>query len=47
MFLAEELHKNQKAPDIFLAMLLEGKTVISNENTGHVAAMFVATKLVF
>lgn len=31
----------------FLAMLLEGKTVISDKNTGHVPAMFVATKLVF
>lgn len=36
-----------KGPRHFLAMLLEGKTVISDENTRHVAAMFVATKLVF
>lgn len=39
--------KKQKAPDICLAMVLEEKTVISNETTGHVPAMFVATKLVF
>lgn len=47
MFVAEELHKNKRPQTFFFAMLLEGKTVISDENTGHVAAMFVATKLVF